>query len=183
MSMVHCAITRVVREGKECEFEEALKCFVARSLSHHGTTGAHLLHPTDASRPREYGILRSFTSAEQMREFYDSDLFAQWQVEVAPLVEGEPLHRQLHGLEAFFRSSGSEPPVRWKMAIVTWLGVFPVVLFWSRTLPTIFGSFNPIAITGVVTGVAVVTLTWLVMPLLTRLFAGWIQATSQSVSH
>lgn len=179
MTMIHCAITRVVREGKEAEFEEAIKRFVARSLDHHGTTGAHLLRPTDASRPREYGILRSFRSEKHMQEFYDSELFAQWRTEVAELVEGEPIHRKLHGLEAFFRGTRTQtPPPRWKMALVTWLGVFPVVLLWSRVLPPFLPSLNPIAVTAWVTGVAVVTLTWLVMPALTRSFARWLHASS-----
>ena len=180
MTMVHCAITRVVREGKESEFEEALKRFVARSLDHHGTTGAHLLRPTDASRPREYGILRSFRSESHMRKFYASDLFADWQTEVAELVEGDPVHRQLHGLEAFFRGIGNEaPPPRWKMAFVTWLGVFPVVLLWSRVLPPFLPSVHPVAITALVTGVAVVTLTWFVMPALTRGFADWLRPRTE----
>ena len=175
MTMVHCAITRVVREGKEAEFEEALKRFVARSLNHHGTTGAHLLRPADASKPREYGILRSFRSESHMREFYASDLFKQWQSEVADLVEGEPVHRQLHGLEAFFRGVGAKaPPPRWKMAFVTWLGVFPVVLLWSRVLPPFLQPLHPFVVTAVVTGVAVITLTWLVMPFLTGRFAAWL---------
>ena len=175
MTMIHCAITRVVREGKEAEFEDALKRFVARSLDHRGTTGAHLLLPTDASRPREYGILRSFSSESHMRDFYDSDLFAEWKAEVEPLVEGEPVHRQLHGLEAFFRGNDTKsPPPRWKMAIVTWLGVFPVVLLWSRVLPKLLPQVNAIVMTAMVTGAAVFTLTWLVMPALTRGFARWL---------
>ncbi|MEO1617582.1 MAG: antibiotic biosynthesis monooxygenase [Planctomycetota bacterium] len=181
MTMVHCAITRVVREGKEAEFEDALKRFVAKSLDHHGTTGAHLLRPTKASRPREYGILRSFRSEKHMHDFYASDLFTQWQSEVKELVEGEPIHRRLHGLEAFFRGDGTKaPPPRWKMAFVTWLGVFPVVLLWSRALPPFLQPLHPIVVTAVVTGVAVITLTWLVMPFLTRCFAGWLFSKPQS---
>ncbi len=178
MSGIHCAITRVVREGKEAEFEEAIKRFVARSMGHYGTTGAHLLRPTDASRPREYGILRSFGSEEHMADFYSSNLFADWQAEVADLVEGEPVYRKLHGLEAFFRGESGKAPPRWKMAVVTWLGVFPVVLLWSRILTPPLSFLHPVAVTAVVTGVAVVTLTWLVMPNLTRILSPWLKKTS-----
>ncbi|HBE70351.1 MAG TPA: antibiotic biosynthesis monooxygenase, partial [Planctomycetaceae bacterium] len=165
-----------VRKGREADFEEALKRFVARSLEHHGTTGAHLLHPTAASRPREYGILRSFKDEQHMREFYDSALFAAWESEVAEMVEGQPVYRDLHGLEAFFRDGGNRlPPARWRMAIVTWLGVYPVVLFWSTLLaPWLSQSLAPAFVTGFVTLAAVVTLTWLVMPKLTKLFSPWL---------
>ncbi|MEM6468075.1 MAG: antibiotic biosynthesis monooxygenase [Planctomycetota bacterium] len=173
--LVHCAILRTAREGKEREFEEAIKRFIARSISHEATTGAHLLHPSSASRPREYGILRAFKSQEARKRFYDSELFREWLDEVEPLVEGDMIEQPLHGLEAFFRGGGQigRPP-RWKMAIVTWLGVFPVVLFWSRTLANPL-SFLPSAIlTAVIVFASVVTLTWSVMPLLTKLFAPWL---------
>lgn len=143
-------------------------------MDHCGTTGAHVLRPTDATRPRDYGILRSFRSEHDMMDFYGSDLFKQWQTEVADMVEGAPEHRRLHGLEAFFRDGGSPPPARWKMAIVTWIGVFPVVLFWSRLLPPNLTFLHPIAVTGVVTAVAVITLAWFVMPVLTRALSRWL---------
>ena len=176
MSEIHRAITRVAREGKEQDFEEAIMRFVARSMNHHGTTGVHLLRPTAKSRPREYGILRSFRSEHHLREFYDSELFAQWQAEVADLVEGTPEYRDLHGLEAFFRAGARQPPPRWKMAVVTWLGVFPVVLFWSRLLGPAFDWLDPVLVTAIVTLAAVMTLTWLVMPNLTKLFSPWLHS-------
>ncbi|MEL6105337.1 MAG: antibiotic biosynthesis monooxygenase, partial [Planctomycetota bacterium] len=97
------------------------------------------------------------------------------------LVEGEPVHHTLHGLEAFFRDGGrTRGPKRWKMAVVTWLGVFPVVLLWSRLLPPLLRPMHPIVVTAVVTAVAVVTLAWLVMPTLTKCLAGWLNASSES---
>lgn len=172
---VHCAILRIAREGKEREFEEALNRFIARSMLNDDTTGAHVIHPSEASRPREYGILRAFRSVEARERFYASELFQDWVREVEPLVEGDAVEQPLHGLEAFFRGGGQkQPPPRWKMAIVTWLGVFPVVLFWSRTLPPLLQSLHSVAVTAVVTAVAVVTLAWFVMPVLTSCFAGWL---------
>ncbi|MEM1227800.1 MAG: hypothetical protein AAGJ40_19080 [Planctomycetota bacterium] len=41
-----------------------------------------------------------------MSDFDDSDLFADWQSELADSVEGGPVHRQLHGLKAFSRVDG-----------------------------------------------------------------------------
>ena len=49
------------------------------------------------------------------------------------LTEGEPVYRQLHGLEAWFRSPHNPPP-RWKMAVATFLGVFPVAMVLNLTL-------------------------------------------------
>lgn len=110
-----------------------------------------------------------------MESFYASDMFKDWQVEVADLVEGEPLHRRLHGLEAFFRSGGPAfPPPRWKMAIVTWLGVYPVVLFWSRMLAPQLSFLPSAAVMAITALAAVITLAWVVMPLLTKIFSHWL---------
>jgi len=53
----------------------------------------------------EYGILRSFANAAERDTFYVSPLYVEWKKKVAPLSDGEPDTRELHGLEAFFRGN------------------------------------------------------------------------------
>lgn len=170
---VHCAITLTVRAGKETEFEERLVKFVQRSLDYRGTTGVHLIRPTPGSESREYGILRSFVSEEHSRDFYESEMFRQYKAETADLVDGDAVIRPLHGLEAFFRGGAMTPP-RWKMAVITWLAVFPAVLVWSRLLGPRLTVLHPILVTAIVVALVVVTLAWFVMPWLTRLFHPWL---------
>src|SRR5690606_3814272 len=96
--------------------------------------------------------------------------------EVASLVaEAEYERRDLHGLEAFFRGEHGPPP-RWKMAVVTWLGVFPCVALWSRLLHPVLQGLPSLLITACVSAAVVVTLAWGVMPLLTKLARPWLQA-------
>src|SRR5687768_12585267 len=111
----------------EAAFEAALRDFARRSLHAPGTRGVHLVGPVPGCGPNDYGILRSFESESASRDFYASALYRDWEESVASLVEGPPVMRELHGLEAFFRDAGAWHPPRWKMAIVTWLGVFPTV--------------------------------------------------------
>ncbi|MFH5806075.1 antibiotic biosynthesis monooxygenase [Alienimonas sp. DA493] len=170
---MHCAITLRVREGKEAEFEEALLRFVQRSLDDRGTTGAHLIRPAPGCDDREYGVLRSFQSEAHSRAFYESEMFKTYKEETAHLVEGDAVVRPLHGLEAFFRGAGHPPP-RWKMAIVTWLGVYPAVTLWSWLLVPRLTALPAFAATAVVVAAVVVTLTWFVMPALTTLLRPWL---------
>ncbi len=175
-TQVHCLILRRVKAGREQDFEAALKRFIQRSMEHSGTTGAHLLFPPPDDPHREYGILRSFPSAEQRDAFYQSDLFHQWEVESAEYVEGEAQHHELSGMEAFFRQRGfAPPPPKWKMAVLTWLGVWPCVLLWSTLLRTIIEPWPAIFRSGLVTAAVVPTLAWVVMPLLTKLFRNWLK--------
>jgi antibiotic biosynthesis monooxygenase (ABM) superfamily enzyme len=174
MDAVHIAVTRQVKPGYEQTFEEALREFARESLRVPGTTGVHLIAPVPGTGGCEYGILRSFESEEASRRFYESEQFRDWQERVADMVVGEPVRRRLNGLEAFFRDTRYAPPPRWKMAVVTWMGVFPSVLLWSSLLPKILSGLPTLAVVAIVNLFVVVTLTWGVMPLLTRIFAGWL---------
>jgi antibiotic biosynthesis monooxygenase (ABM) superfamily enzyme len=177
MKAVHIAVTRQVKPGCAEEFEKALREFARESLREPSTTGVHLIGPVPGSSRSEYGILRSFESEEASRRFYDSEIFNHWQQRVSGLVIGDSIVRRLHGLEAFFQDSKQGPP-RWKMAIITWLGVFPSVLLWSRVLPQFLGSLPQLLVVAIVNVFVVITLAWAVMPTLTRILSPWLKKTS-----
>lgn len=173
---VHLAITLHAKEGREAELEEALVRFIQRSLDDRGATGVHLFRPAAGASSREFYLHRSFLSEEHSRAFYESEMYRQYQRETADLIEGPAEIRPLHGFEAFFRGGNPPPPPRWKMAIVTWLGVFPAVLVWSRLLTPRLVQLHPVAVTAVVTIVVVVTLAWGIMPMLTKWLRPWLHA-------
>lgn len=176
MADLHFAVTRRVRPGFEAVFETNLLDFARRSMNVEGMAGVHILRPAPESTAREYGILRSFESPAAADAFYASALFENWQSAIADMVEGEPRRRQLTGLEAFFRSGKSAMPPRWKMAIVTFLGVLPSVLFWSNVIPPMLTEAHWLVRAAAVNIAVVCTLTWAVMPLLTRFFHPWLHA-------
>ena len=176
---IHVAITRRIKPGREQEFQTALKEFFARSLAESGVHGAAMLVPPPGSGSTEYGIIRSFASAAERDAFYDSALYAEWKKRVAPLSEGEPQTRELHGLEAFFRGNSSALPPRWKMAIATYLGVLPVVMFLALTLGPLIQSWNLVLRNALFNAFVVAGLTWVVMPLITRLLRPWLNPKSQ----
>ena len=83
------------------------------------------------------------------------------------------MHRQLHGLEAWFRTSNNPPP-RWKMALVTSVGVYALSLLLTLLIGPLIGQWPLLLRTAASTLLVVAGLTWLVMPLLTRLAHGWL---------
>ena len=95
---------------------------------------------------------------------------------VEPLQHEEKVH-VLTGLETWFTlpSKVGEPsPPRYKMVVVTWLGVFPIVMIifsvfghWLSLLPTLVRTL-------VFTAVMVTLMTYVVMPRMTRLFSFWL---------
>lgn len=176
MTQVHMAVTRRLRPGSEQAFEEAMQAFAQRSLGEPGVMGIHIIRPVRDAPAAEYGILRSFASEADCEAFYESELFADWLDEVEQYAEGEPIRRKLHGLEAFFRGGGRGIPPRWKMALITWLAVFPTVVLWSRLIGPALAGAPALAITAAVTLLTTATLTWAVMPTLTKLLSPWLQA-------
>jgi hypothetical protein len=171
---MHIAITRRVRPGREAEFERALHEFFRASFARDGVLGASMLAPPPGSDTREFGILRTFADEQEREAFYASPLFAAWEKRAQELTEGEAVHRELHGLEAFFRSPRGSPPPRWKMAVATLLGVFPTSLALGAIVPPFTRGWSMLAASLVFTALMVALLTWVVMPLVTRLLHRWL---------
>src|SRR5262245_8370582 len=115
---IHIAITRRVRPGAEAEYQQALRQFMQASFDQGGVWGASMLTPPPGSETREFGILRTFADEKERDAFYASPIFKAWDARARTLTEGEPEYRELHGLEAWFRSQHQSPP-RWKMAVAT----------------------------------------------------------------
>jgi hypothetical protein len=133
----------------------------------------HLISPPHGSTAREYGILRSFADERERDAFYRSELFENWQKHVAELTEGERTYRELHGLEAWFRTA--TPPPRWKMALLTWLGVWPVSWLVGRLIAPRLTDLPTALSSAAIAAVIVVCLTWIVMPALVKAFHSWLR--------
>jgi len=171
--LVHVAILRVVRPEREMEFEARIREFFEEAARQPGVCGAYLIRPIAGSNAREYGILRSFRSAEERDRFYASDLYRNWNEAVGPLVEGAPRREPIHGLEAFFRHV--DPPPRWKMAVLTWIGVNPAVYIFSKAVPALVPELPFVATFLAVNALVVASLAWCFMPILTKIFVPWLQ--------
>lgn len=170
---IHVAITRRVIPGHEAEFEDALRGFLQASFDHDSVMGANMITPAPGSNSREYGILRTFLSEQERDAFYQSPMFAAWEERARTMTEGEPQYRQLHGLEAFFYTPHTPVP-RWKMAVATFLGVFPTSQFLGLTVGRWTHGW-PVPLGGILFALLMVALlTWVVMPLVTRLLHRWL---------
>ena len=176
METVHIAITRVVKPGSEGAFEEAILKFFSQTADFPGALGAQLIRPMPGSKDRKYGIMRSFTNKEQKEAFYESAAFADWVETVKPMVEEDYERKPLHGLEAFFNDpSVAIHPPKWKMAIATWLGVWPTVFVVTQLMKPFTQQIPRIGAVGLDTLIVVILLTWVVMPGIIKLLHGWLK--------
>lgn len=170
---IHVAITRQVKPGCEARFREELRDFFQRSFTHEAVQGASMLMPAPGSESREFGILRTFASERERDAFYGSAIFREWDERARTMTEGDPIYRPLHGLEAWFRSP-TNPPPRWKMAVTTLVGVYPASLLLGETVGQWTHAWPVPARAAVFAALMVVLLTWVVMPVVTRVLHGWL---------
>ena len=171
---IHVAIIRQVKAGCELEFQNALREFIRASFTHSSVQGANIIVPPPGSISREFGILRTFVNARERDAFHETAEFKAWEEYVKPLTEGEPEFRQLHGLEAWFRGPQGPPP-KWKMALLTWVAVWPISVILKIVLEPMIGqSVPPVLFAGVVAAGIILALTWVAMPVLVKIATPWL---------
>ena len=168
---IHVAITRKVKPGCERAFEESLRELFRDSLARESVLGVHLISPPQGSTTRHYGVLRTFTNEGERDEFYGSERYGQWQQQVAALTEAD--HRELHGLEAWFTSADSPP--RWKMALLTWLALWPTSALVAISFGPVFANLPALVSSAIIAAAIVFCLTWIVMPALVQLVHSWLR--------
>ena len=174
---LHVAIVRTVKPGCETAFEQALHDFVQRSLTLPGQTGVHVMRPAPGSDSREYGIIRGFANRDALTAFRTSPEYLEWNEFALGLTEGSGKVEELCGLESWFTLPGQplRPLPQWKMALITFIGVDVVttLLFW--TIGPAIQNWPFLIRNSAFNVVVVACLTWIAMPLLTRLFHNWLQ--------
>ncbi|TLD71398.1 antibiotic biosynthesis monooxygenase [Phragmitibacter flavus] len=178
---VHIAVVRRVRPERVKDFEAALGDFARVSLAEPGARGIQCLYPAPGAKVQEYGIMRTFANAAARDAFYASEAYHRWEKTIEPMVEGTLQIRELHGLEAWFRhASDGSPPPRWKMALLTWLAVWPVSMgIAALVLPLLGGLMHKVLVSGVIAAGITATLTWVAMPVLVKAAHGWLHPNSE----
>jgi len=71
-------------------------------------------------------------------------------------------------------SAATPRPPRYKQAVITWLGVYPALTLILATLGPTMESWPLPLRTLLVSVVMVIALTWLILPLLMRIFRTWM---------
>ena len=174
-------VRRTPREGREAEFEAAMRGFIAEALGFPGSGDFHVVRPS-AHAGREYTVVHRFENEVARQAFVESPMYTAWMRRLRELTTESPIMQDFTGVAGWFtlperESTGREssgPPTKVKMAIVSFIGVYPLTSTIPGWCSAWLPSWNPLAVNVVATGTIVALLTWAVMPLLTRLFSAWL---------
>jgi uncharacterized protein len=173
---VTTTVTRRVKPGHEASYEQFLEGIIAAATRFPGHLGVEVFRPASASAG-EYRVVYRFDTRAHLQAWLDSDEHAAWLGRAEPHVVGPMRTQFVTGLETWFTlpgQPGRPPPPPYKMALLTWATIFPLITAVVLVLDPLLVKLDLIPRLAVTTAVTVPIMTWLVMPRVTRLLRGWL---------
>lgn len=169
-------ITRTIRPGCEAAFEALLRGQLAAAGRFPGFRGAEVIHrPGDTHR--EYTAIFRFQTLAQLRAWEFSSERGEWLERMAGLIKAESPLSTMCGMETWFTLAGggiTKPPQRYKMAAVSWLAAFPLATVLNYGLNPVLEGQPTVLRALALTIVLIPTMTYIIMPQMTRLFRRWL---------
>lgn len=174
-------VTRQIKPGREREAEDWLQGVTAEAVRFPGHMGLEIIRPTDPRQP-EYVLIFRFDTLDHLMVWERSDVRAQWLARAEAFTVGAPKRQVVTGLEFWFTPAAGTagPPPRWKMLVLTWTAITPLIFLLSPVIRTLLAFlpntvFGDILRTMLTTAVIVTLMTYAVMPRVTPLFAAWLR--------
>jgi len=167
-------VARRIRPGCEQDFERWASGVSADAATFGGYLGATLQRPQPAA-DEPYVLVFRFAGPDDLARWNASSQRASWLTRVEGMTRDVPHLEVLTGMEHWFgHPSGVSTPARSKMAVVTWLVIFPLAVVVPVLMAPLIASWHPLARTGVSTAAIVTMMTYAIMPRVMRLAGSWL---------
>ncbi len=179
---VTVVFARDVKPDRVDEFEKWVKDIREVVRQFEGYQGMDVIRPGDHAHP-EYVIVLRFDDYPCLRAWMASPEREEWVEKSKPLTIGETFIQEAHGFEPWFtlpehHHAPSAPP-KHKMAALTILAIYPLLLVVSSLLGLLLGHLIHRTLVILLTVIVLVPLmTYYVMPWVTGLFRGWLYPTN-----
>jgi uncharacterized protein len=182
-------VKRIAKKDKIKEFEEWLSGISKEVSKQEGSMGIDIIRPTNKNKSKlEYVVIFRFNNYHNLAKWEKSPIRNEWLQKGRKLIEADPDVQKLTGLEfwftPYFKDESSsmiplQPPPRYKMVIVTipvisvlLLTLVPQIHLLTEMLSIPFPIRLVIALT-----ITVLLMTYVIMPLLTKLLKPWLFKT------
>jgi len=186
VSAVTVLVSRRVKLGHEAAFEQASEAMTTAARSFPGYLGGQLVRP-DADAGTEEGNLYhtvfAFGTPEHLQAWQTSPERAARLQDIGAHTLSCTQLRPVSGLGHWFTPPGDsaqKQPPRWKVAVVTWLGILPTVFVLFLIVAPLLAHWSLLPRVMVITLVVVVLMTWVVAPRLTTWFKPFLYPKPQA---
>lgn len=175
------AVTRIARRkslpGHERQYEELVREMFALMKKHRGFRGGELIPPAQPGDAHQ--VVVNYDTEGDLAGWDRSADRHRILARMREHAESDPEHRRLDVLDEWFIGPSvpaSTHPPRWKTAVVTWMGIWPLasLAIWFLTPVWQRLGLPFLVITAINVVVIVVFMTFLVAPMLTKLMKGFL---------
>ncbi len=159
--------------NKEESFKDWIRGIGEACTQYDGYLGTEIIQPT-SSHNNEYISIFRFNNYHNLRIWMESTTRKEWLDKSKNFSSQETDIHEYKGLGFWFSdSSKSKKPSLMKMSIVTYIGLLPLVLVVPGLLLKV-ANFNNLQLNSIATAIIVLLMSYVVMPLLTKLLAKWL---------
>jgi uncharacterized protein len=175
-SSVTVLINHVVDREDRRGFLDALKGFLEEFEKFAGTMGCKVFEQEEGGKVR-VTMLQRFDSAKDHEAWLKSEAFRRWEGTISRMRPTVEPVRGYSGMEALFAAERKAPdaPPRWKMAIVLLIAVFPLSVALSVWFGQALANIPPVTGALITSPVMVFLMTYVLVPILTKVFARWLE--------
>jgi uncharacterized protein len=174
-------VIQQVKLGYEAEFERVLSDLIEAARNFSGYLGVNVFRPIDRHN-LEYRIVFKFDRLSNLKHWEDSAIRHQLLENIKRSTVGESRFTRLTGLETWFALSpvvAIVPPPRYKMLVVSFLAIFPLINLLNWVLEPLLKSLPLFLRSSIVILVMLSLMTYVVMPWMTKLFSKWLYPNSK----
>lgn len=171
------AIEHRVKPEKHSEFATIVRAMIDAAGRMPGYEDSQVVQPAPEDPTTPWRIVVQFSHEGALRAWRASHQWRQLSDRAERLTVGSARVGRANGLEQWFQlpeRASVPPPPKWKTAIISGIGIYPLLLI----LPSAMAPIGQILPTWLATALSVVLMspliTWVVMPTVTRLFRGWL---------
>ncbi|APO71363.1 antibiotic biosynthesis monooxygenase protein (plasmid) [Rhizobium gallicum] len=173
MSQVTRIVHRRANLGFEKEYEKLARGMLEASSKFPGYLFSTLIPPRVDGE--EFHIVQSFATQSDLDAWKHSQEADEWHERIKHVSDHAPEYRVFDTSDLWFSASGlavAKQPIRWRMAFVIWMGIFPIASFYVWFLFPWLASVPFIPRMVIFTALIVLTMFYGLLPHLLR-WMGW----------
>jgi uncharacterized protein len=171
-----------IRDGGQRELEDWRDETAAAARDVPGLIGVDIMPPGDVAG--EYVVVFRFDTYEHLRTWHESDIRRQALRRAEVFRESRVSGETKGNLEFCFEPVGSPTsPPRWKMTLVTTAAVWPASMFIPWLLRPLISTLPPY-LRALLVAIGIVNLlTWVLLPVLSKILRSWLLGPASSAPH
>ena len=175
MSEVTRVTHRRANHGMEREYQTLVTQMIAECARFPGYKSSAIIPPREPGE--EFHIIQKFANREALENWTASSVAADWHARLDEVSEHPPEYRLFDKpdlwLSPEFTINHQQPP-RWKMAVVTWMAIFPLATLAIWLLMPVLGALPFVLRMALITFIVVGVMYYLVMPRMLQAMKWWL---------